>query len=301
MDFRCDCTNVSIGGAVQKPVLLKGFAGTTNVGYPNEDKNCASFQTLPKVVDMSLPDTLVARIIETVHMHKLSGNFLMLGRQRWIGTRKGVAAELLKEVIEKHLPGVKEDDLKNPDDDFAEVFFKVLGFDTVDSMDMSTFEGASVIQDLSAKLDPSLKGRFDVIYDGGTCEHIFELPKAYRNLDRMLKPGGTLIGHSPCNNWINHSFYQISPEMVYGFWEKALGYEVLHVYLQPLLPNFAKKIATTTNPNITGNRPRIKGELPKNSPLILNYAVRKPAISSKKKAGVYQTDYVEKWKDTVAK
>jgi len=246
---------------------------------------------------MALPDTLIARLIETTKTHELGGSFMMLGRQRWIGTRKGVAAKLLAETIEKHMPGLTEDQLKNPDNQYSENFFKQLGYDSVDSMDMSTFEGATIIQDLSGKLDSSLKERFDVIYDGGTCEHIFELPKAFRNIHKMLKPGGTLIGHSPCNNWINHAFYQISPEMVYGFWEKAMGYEVLHVYLQPLLPNFAGHVATTTNPNETGKRPRIRGELPKNSPLILNYAVRKPLKSGAGKSKVYQTDYVEKWQD----
>lgn len=249
---------------------------------------------------MALPDTLIVRLIETVHAHGLSGNFLMLGRQRWVGTRKGRSKRLLKKTLEDYMPEVTEEQLQNPEDEYSETFFQRLGFDTVDSMDLSLFEGASIVQDLSGKLDPALKARFDVIYDGGTCEHIFELPKAYRNLDRMLKPGGTLIGHSPCNNWINHSFYQINPEMVYGFWEKAMGYQVLHVYLQPLLPNFADSVVTTTNPNETGERPRILGDVPRNSPIILNYAVRKPDGPARAKSKVYQTDYVEKWQGTDA-
>lgn len=245
---------------------------------------------------MSLPDTLVARLIETVQTHGLRGNFLMLGRQTWVGSRKGVAAQLLKETIEQRLPGKTEDDLRNKDDAYSETLFRVLGFESVDSIDFSEFEGASIIQDLSADLSPDLVERFDVIYDGGTCEHIFDLPTAYQNIHRMLKSGGTLIGHSPCNNWINHAFYQISPEMVYGFWQKAMGYEVLHLSLQPLLPNFALQVATTSNPNDTGKRPRIKGKLPKNSPIILNYAVRKPTdAAAEGKARVYQTDYVQKW------
>ena len=219
----------------------------------------------------------------------------MLGRQRWVGTRKGASAQLLADTISKYLPGLSEDDLHNSDDAFSEQLFRVLGFDRVDSMDMSDYEGATIVQDLAGKLDPALADRFDVIYDGGTCEHIFDLPTAYGNLDRMLAPGGVLIGHSPCNNWINHAFYQIMPEMVYGYWEKAMGYEVLHVRLQPLLPNFALKVATTTNPNETGKRPRIKGNLPKNSPIILNFAVRKPLESAARADGVYQTDYVRKW------
>lgn len=245
---------------------------------------------------MSLPDTLIVRLIETVQTHALCGNFLMLGRQTWVGSRKGASARLLQETIAARLPGKTEDDLHNADDAYCETLFRVLGFDTVDSMDFSEFEGASIIQDLSAEVAPDLVGRFDVIYDGGTCEHIFDLPTAFHNIHRMLRPGGTLIGHSPCNNWINHAFYQISPEMAYGFWQKAMGYEVLHLSLQPLLPNFALQVVTTSNPNDTGKRPRIKGDLPKNSPIILNYAVRKPAdATGEERARVYQTDYAQKW------
>ncbi len=263
----------------------------------NKKKNCTCYaEVFQKKTNMALPDTLLARLIEVVKKNDLDGSFLMLGRQRWVGTRKGDSAALLKASIERYLPDFSEEDLRNRDDIYSEQFFRVLGFSQVDSMDYSDFEGASIVHDLTGKCPPHLKEKFDVIYDGGTCEHIFDLPTAYKNIDNMLKPGGVLIGHSPCNNWINHSFYQINPEMVYGHWEKAMGYSVLELYLQPLLPNFANLVAKTTNPNQTGKRPRIKGELPKNSPIILNYAVRKPVSKNKESPGTYQTDYVNKWK-----
>ncbi|WP_170334513.1 class I SAM-dependent methyltransferase [Ruegeria arenilitoris] len=243
---------------------------------------------------MAIPDTLAARLIEVTKNNNLGGHFLMLGRQRWIGTRKGKAAKLLADTIGTYLPGKSEEDLKNPNDAYSEQFFKALGYDQVDSLDFSEFENASIIQDLGAELDPALHERFDVIYDGGTCEHIFELPTAYRNIHKMLKKGGVLIAHSPCNNWINHSFYQINPEMVYGFWEKAMGYELLSLILQPLLPNFSDRVVTTTNPNVTGVRPRLKGKLPQNSPIMMCYAVRKP-FDTEGKGVAYQTDYMEKW------
>ena len=83
----------------------------------------------------------------------------------------------------------------------------------------------------------------------------------------------------------------------YCGWNNAA---VLHVYLQPLLPNFADSVVTTTNPNETGERPRILGDVPRNSPIILNYAVRKPDGPARAKSKVYQTDYVEKWQGTDA-
>ncbi|MCX7560663.1 class I SAM-dependent methyltransferase [Sulfitobacter sp. F26204] len=244
---------------------------------------------------MALPDTLAARLIETVKDNDLSGNFVMLGRQRWVGKRRKRSAMLLDEVLAKYLPGTAEKDLQNTDDEYSETFFQKLGFTSVDSLDFSNFENATIIQDLSADLPQTLNQRFDVIYDGGTCEHIFDLPTAYRNIDKMLKPGGVLIGHSPCNNWVNHSFYQINPEMVYGFWEKAMGYEVLHCDLQPLMPMHAYKVVATTNPNITGKRPRLSGKL-SDGGIILNYAVRKPLKKLSSGEDVYQTDYQNRWR-----
>ena len=136
-----------------------------------------------------------------------------------------------------------------------------------------------------------------MIYDGGTTEHVFDIATAWRNIDAMLKPGGVVIGHSPCNNWLNHGFFQISPEAVYGFWQGTLGYDVLDLKLQPLRPKLAHRTATTTNPHDTGARPRVKGKLPSGAPVILAYAVRKPVDRSRDGADVYQTDYMKRWTD----
>lgn len=244
---------------------------------------------------MALPDTLLVRLMEVVKDNDLGGRFVMLGRQRWVGSRKGASARALTAAIGKYFPGKTEADLHNADDIYSERFFEALGFSQVDSLDYSGFEGASIVQDLTKPVPAELTGQFDVVYDGGTTEHIFDLPMAYTNIDALLKPGGVLIGHSPCNNWINHSFYQINPEMVYGYWERGMGYEVIDLTLQPLLPNFIDRTAKTTNPNVTGVRPRILGKLPMNSPLMLVYAVRKPLTPREADRGIYQTDYVEKW------
>ncbi|QCO56057.1 class I SAM-dependent methyltransferase [Pseudorhodobacter turbinis] len=243
---------------------------------------------------MAIPDVLGILLMQAVKEHQLGGAFLMLGRQRFVGSRRGRSAEAFAATIQKYLPGTTEADLHNPDNQYSETFISRLGFSSVDSLDFSDFEDASIIHDLTQPVSEDLMERFDVIYDGGTCEHVFELPTAYRNIDKMLRPGGVLIGHSPCNNWINHGFYQISPEMVYGFWEKAMGYDVLDVLLQPTLPAFVNKTARTSNPNQTGVRPRIQGDLPQNSPIIMHYVVRKP-LEGGKGGQAYQTDYVNKW------
>ena len=56
------------------------------------------------------------------------------------------------------------------------------------------------------------------------------------------------------------------------------------------------KVVTTTNPNITGKRPRLSGTLADGG-IILNYAVRKPLKEVASGEKVYQTDYENRWQD----
>ena len=78
---------------------------------------------------MSIPDVLGKLLIETTKGHQLGGAFLMLGRQGFVGSRRGVAAQDFAAAIATHLPGLAEDDLRNPDNAYSETFFEKLGFD----------------------------------------------------------------------------------------------------------------------------------------------------------------------------
>ncbi|PJI92315.1 methyltransferase family protein [Yoonia maricola] len=244
---------------------------------------------------MAIPDILGARLIETVKDNDLGGAFLMLGRQSWKGRGRGAGAEVFDETLAKYLPNIDAEDLKNPDDRYSERFFETLGFSSVDSLDFSDFEKASIVQDLGGTLPSELENRFDVIFDGGTCEHVFDLPTAYRNIDKMLRPGGVFISHAPANNWVAHGFYQISPEIVFGFWAQSMGYEVLHCVFQPIRPRAARRVVAITNPLVTGKRPKLKGALPRGMPVIMNFAVRKSKDPVEPKSRVLQSDYVVRW------
>ncbi len=70
-------------------------------------------------------------------------------------------------------------------------FFRALGFSSVESLDASDFEGASIVFDLNQATPPdTLRERFDVVINGGTLGHVFHLPNALANLHAMLRPGG---------------------------------------------------------------------------------------------------------------
>jgi len=47
--------------------------------------------------------------------------------------------------------------------------------------------------DLEAELDPALAGRFDVVYNHTTLEHVFDLFQAFRNLCRMSRDAVVVV------------------------------------------------------------------------------------------------------------
>jgi hypothetical protein len=79
-------------------------------------------------------------------------------------------------------------------DDFL---FSFIGFESVRSVDYEPFEGADVIHDLNApglarKLPPC-----NLVYDGGTMEHVFHVPNLLQNMFDVLAVGGYALHHRP--------------------------------------------------------------------------------------------------------
>src|SRR5436190_3947788 len=64
------------------------------------------------------------------------------------------------------------------------------GASRVDSIDNSAFERATFIHDFNRPIAPELRGRYDTVFDGGSLEHIFNLPQALVNCSLLCRPGG---------------------------------------------------------------------------------------------------------------
>ncbi len=114
-----------------------------------------------------------------------------------------------------------------PGDQTAAAYFSALGFSTLEALDVSAYEGAEHIFDLNDDEIPAhLMGRFDAVFNGGTLEHVFHVPNALTSITRMLRPGGVVIHILPCNGWVDHGFYQISPTLMFDYYNAA-GFEPL--------------------------------------------------------------------------
>jgi SAM-dependent methyltransferase len=115
-------------------------------------------------------------------------------------------------------------------------FFSRLGFEGINVLDISAYEGADIIGDLN---DPDCAGRiadqYDLVYDHGTVEHVFDASTALRTINRLVKPGGVVVHSAPANGFMDHGFWQISPNLLRTFYQSA-GFETLTSALLVLGP-----------------------------------------------------------------
>jgi hypothetical protein len=110
-------------------------------------------------------------------------------------------------------------------------FFKNIGIETVSSLDISAYEGADIVGDLNdPKLAQKIGGRYDLIYDSGTIEHIFDISTALRTINDLIEIDGAIVHTSPANGFMDHGFWQISPDLLNSFYRSA-GFEILTMSL----------------------------------------------------------------------
>lgn len=145
---------------------------------------------------------------------------------------------------------------------FMDDFFAALGTKRLDAIDASNFEGAQLVLDMNEPLPDSLRGQYDAVVDGGTLEHVFNVPTAFRNAMDALKTGGHLFATLPANNWCGHGFYQYGADFFYRVFCAENGFEVVKLMVAPIfgggrwLDGPAFEVA---DPEKTGGRVNIEG------------------------------------------
>jgi hypothetical protein len=120
---------------------------------------------------------------------------------------------------------------------YAETFFQVLGAESVDSFDASSFEQATVLHDFNQPIAERLHAQYEAVVDCGSLEHIFNVPVALANLMKMTSVGGHLILITPANNFCGHGFYQFSPELFFRVFDQSNGFRLKRVLLAENLPD----------------------------------------------------------------
>lgn len=115
--------------------------------------------------------------------------------------------------------------------------FRMMGFDSIETLDYSDFEGADHVVDLNHDgLPEHLRGKFDVVLDSGTLEHVFHVPNAMKNIISLVNVGGRIIFLSPSSNHMDHGFYMFSPTFFADYF-LANKFEINTGYVVRYSPN----------------------------------------------------------------
>jgi hypothetical protein len=131
----------------------------------------------------------------------------------------------------------------------------MLGATSVDSMDNSSYEEATIVHNLNEPTPASLDGKFDLVYDGGTLEHVFNFPEALRSAMRMVKVGGSFVSQQCFNNMSGHGFYCFGPEVFFRSLCEENGFMVKNIRIYERYP--CSPWYRLLDPKETGHRIRL--------------------------------------------
>ena len=112
---------------------------------------------------------------------------------------------------------------------FADPLLRALGAVELSSLDASEWEGADVVHDLNRPVPAELHQRYSLVFDGGSIEHIFDVPTVLRSYMEMVEVGGHLIIQTNADGHMGHGLYQFSPELFYRVLSAENGFQLEHV------------------------------------------------------------------------
>jgi SAM-dependent methyltransferase len=218
------------------------------------------------------------------------GSTLSLGRQEIHISSDPLSQEYrdAMALLRKYDQSVSLDDLRG--DGYANTLFNYLGSSDFCSIDASNYEGAELVHDLNLPVGADITNRFDCIFDGGTLEHVFDIPQALRNVGRMLKVGGLFLSSNGANNFLGHGFYQFSPELMWRALSLENGFQI--ELMQLVDESSTPKPENIEDPAVTGRR----DERRKTSGCtLLQVAARKVRQVPDAAVNVQQSDYATAW------
>jgi SAM-dependent methyltransferase len=150
-------------------------------------------------------------------------NAITLGKQE-IHVNSNVIDTFLDKCLLQNLK-------KNKYSGFCENFLHdIIGFESIDSIDNSSYEGASIIHNMNNAIPNDFK-KYDFVLDLGTIEHIFNIPQVCENIINLLNIGGIFLSVTTNNNFSGHGIYQFSPEFYLSAFSRKYGMEIQELYI----------------------------------------------------------------------
>jgi SAM-dependent methyltransferase len=160
----------------------------------------------------------------------ISGPILTLGRQMVFGTEPQVRDAIcgqgaITSTLSSSTPRgqlIKDLSDREPYSGYTNdrvVFELITGSRNISALDNSAHQDVEVLHDLSQPIPPRLTAQYGLVFDGGTLEHVFEITAALRNCVDLLRPGGQIVHVNPGSGFLDHGYYQLSPQFYLDFYE----------------------------------------------------------------------------------
>lgn len=103
------------------------------------------------------------------------------------------------------------------------------------SVDIDDYEKPNFVADICSDNFVSTVGKdYDIVFDGGTLEHCYDVPKAMANITRVIKKAGFFLSAQEVN-FSGHGFWNISPEFFFK-WCGINGYTNAKCFIKRLGP-----------------------------------------------------------------
>ena len=235
-------------------------------------------------------DTQCFRLIITAACSGVDfSSCLTFGRQQYYPRKKHVLTALSDSALD-----VNHEEIASIKSDFCEPFLQALGAETVDSMDISDYQSATILHELNQPVPAEHHGKYSVVIDGGTTEHVYNFPEAMHNAMKLLEVGGHFISMVTGNNFSGHGFYQISPELYFRLFSPENGFETRGVFLAGEHPG--RPFYLVSDPAAIKGRVEFKSF----ERLYVGVVARKIADSGGALVTPLQSDYQELWKSKMS-
>lgn len=200
---------------------------------------------------------------------------LELGEAEWYGELATLIDDVVPDAarraeLKKRLAAVR------PDDPYrawhlAKLFYAAfLDYRELVAID---FHGTPQARPIDLNQPANLGQRFEVVIDGGTAEHVFNVAQFFRTCHEVTAPGGLMLHHNPFRGWLEHGFYNFNPTF---YWDVAAAnrYEVLMLVYTEVQPMRIEQLFSREKIVEMGRA----GELGANAMLYAVY--RKPATEA---------------------
>ena len=171
---------------------------------------------------------------------------------------------------------------------YADALLTALGASQVEALDASAYEGATRLHDLNEPVPAAWHEQFDLVFDGGTLEHVFNFTTALKNCMQMVKPHGRFVSVTLPNNWCGHGFYQFSPELFFRALSPENGFSVVEMYFADV---DGRRCYRVVDPAAV----RERVQLWTSDPVFLLVHARRDAVREVFATVPQQSDYVTDW------